>query len=177
MIRARSEAGQKFVDETVEGLRSLSELVQVLKDSGFRPEEAGDFIDAARRRIEIRQAKTRAVSIPSRPQSPPAPTNLDRSSTLSDPSGDQTLAQDHARAVESATWAVLQAQAHQSAEPSGPLSTSQVAKENLPCNETNETSESSAIPPSLLAVAPHLANLQAHASIDPYLAKTWELRQ
>ncbi|KAG6876639.1 hypothetical protein C0993_001592 [Termitomyces sp. T159_Od127] len=78
---------------------------------------------------------------------------------------------------ESAAWAVLHAQAHQSAEPSGPLSTSQVAKKNLPCNETNKTSESSAIPPSLLAVAPHLANLQAHASVNPYLAKTWELHQ
>ncbi|KAG6874693.1 hypothetical protein C0993_012609, partial [Termitomyces sp. T159_Od127] len=62
-------------------------------------------------------------------------------------------------------------------EPSGPSLTSQAVKENLPCNKTNKTSESSAIPPSLLAVAPHLTNLQAHASIDPYLAKTWELCQ
>ncbi|KAG5349888.1 hypothetical protein C0989_001386 [Termitomyces sp. Mn162] len=43
--------------------------------------------------------------------------------------------------------------------------------------QSKSLSNTSRIPQSVLAMAPHLANLQSKVSADPYIAKTWVLCQ
>lgn len=174
-VRAKSDVGQKLVDETVDGMRSLADLVLSLHELGFRPEEAQDFVEAAKRRIEIRQAKARAIPQASGSSSPLAPLDSsrqpepERSATLPVQSPDPRPSS-HVQAIESAAWAALLNQVDPSRK-DAKADTIRIACDLIRIPESKDT-ESMAILASLLAIAPHLACFQDEASDDPHLAKT-----
>ncbi|KAG6862652.1 hypothetical protein C0993_002219, partial [Termitomyces sp. T159_Od127] len=90
-VRKRTEACEKLVNETVDGLRSYDSFAKAIKDLGCSPDEAKDFFDAVRQRIEIREAKSRVPAMPTRVATPEGLSGEDleafrreRSDTLSD---------------------------------------------------------------------------------------------
>ncbi|KAG6885181.1 hypothetical protein C0993_005148 [Termitomyces sp. T159_Od127] len=107
-VRKRTEACERLVDETVDGLRSYDSFAEGIRDLGCSPDDAKDFFDAVRQRIEIREAKSKAHVIPTREATPEGLAveeleafRRERSDTISD------LAREQERAHNAAAWAVL----------------------------------------------------------------------
>ncbi|KAG6881850.1 hypothetical protein C0993_012649, partial [Termitomyces sp. T159_Od127] len=175
-VQKRTEACEKLVDETVDGLRSYDSFAQGIRDLGCSLDEAKDYFDAVRQRIEIREAKSKAPAIPTREATPEGLSGEDleafhreRSDTISDLAREQERA--HNQAIEAAAWAALRSKLdHIPSANDHVQSPSQAI-------DLHKPSETSSIPRSLLDVAPHLAQLQSQVSADPHIAKTWELRQ
>ncbi|KAG6894863.1 hypothetical protein C0993_010579 [Termitomyces sp. T159_Od127] len=175
-VQKRTEACEKSVDETVNGLRSYDSFAKEIRDLGCSPDEAKDFFDAVRQRIDIREAKSKAPAIPTREVTPEGLSGEDleafrreRSDTISDLAREQERT--HNQAVEAAAWAALRSKLdHVPSLLGHSRSLSQAIDLHKPL-------ETSSIPQSLLDVAPHLAKLQSQVSADPHIAKTWELRQ
>ncbi|KAG6860312.1 hypothetical protein C0995_012864 [Termitomyces sp. Mi166 len=93
----------------------------------------------------------------------------ERSITISD-----SRPEDHSRAIEEAAWSILRSKLDHvadHAEPAAALSFEQFAEL---LGQSNTSQNVSGIPQSVLAVAPHLANLQGRVSAGPYISKTWE---
>ncbi|KAG6863239.1 hypothetical protein C0993_012389 [Termitomyces sp. T159_Od127] len=111
-VQKRTKACEKLVDETVDGLWSYDSFAQGIRDLGCSLDEAKDFFDAVRQRIEIREAKSKAPVIPTREATPEGLSGeeleafyRERSNTVSDLAREQERA--HNQAIEATAWAAL----------------------------------------------------------------------
>ncbi|KNZ72386.1 hypothetical protein J132_03477 [Termitomyces sp. J132] len=165
VVLTLAEACQKLVDDTVEGKLSVSELIQLLRDSRLNAAEVHDHVEEAQQRIHLQIAKSRQPNLPSREPLP------------SRGSGTETTGDSQARATEEAAWEALRAKFEQAATSS--VSTPTITIDQLAklLGEPKKPVGSTLVPQSLLSAVPHLALLQGKTADDPYIAKTWYLRQ
>ncbi|KAG6890479.1 hypothetical protein C0992_001147 [Termitomyces sp. T32_za158] len=182
--RIRHEACLKLVDETVEGARSYDSFTQGIKDLGLNATEAECYFDAGvQRSLDLRRAKSQAQPAPSRfdkregLHADQLAASRKRSSACSDRIAEPGTSDSHANAVEAAACASSRSQLGQALALVGPTSTLPLSQTVELLGDIRDTSDIFPIPQSVLAAAPHLVQLQANAAADPYLAKTWKLRQ
>lgn len=180
--QARTEASQKLIDETVNGLRSLDDFSKCLQALSFSAAEVKDSFDEVYQRLELRKQKARQLVVPSREPTPEGFTeeqasvfSNERSSTLSDQS---RTSREQSQAVEAAAWAAMQAKLdHVSSSVENPPVGHLFERRSDFLGARKESPELSSIPQSVLDVAPHLARLQSNVIADPHIGETWKLRR
>lgn len=148
---------EKLVDEAVENNWPATLLADALKDLGLRALEATDYIDELNQRLEIRRSKAREHD-----QDPQA-----------EVSDHVDMQEEHNKAVEEAAWASLRSKLAEAA-PAGAVlsgSSSSILDKVLELLG-QESSSTSSLSKSVLAVAPHLAEDEDSIFEDPYLSKT-----
>jgi hypothetical protein len=155
---SRIAASEKFVDEAIERDMGATWLSDSLKGIGLKAVEAYDYIQEYAQRMEIRRSKARQPGSPL--QEPPA--------EASEHVDEQ---EDRDKAVEEAAWASLCSKI-QSADPVGSSGSTSNALDKMLEFFSQETSDSSSLSKSVLAVAPHLAEDEDSVFEDPYLSET-----
>ena len=153
----RVSACEKLVDEAVEKGWSSDVLADALKQLGLKAAEAVDYIDELSQRLEIRHAKARNPGSPS--------IDLPAESSIHDREQEERN-----NAVEEAAWAALRSKFGNTGSVALPESSNTLEKvlELL----AQESSPSSSLSKSVLAVAPHLAEDEDSVFKDPYLSET-----
>ena len=159
-VDARVSACGKLVDEAMEKDWPAATLADALKELGLRAIEAVDYIEEFNQRLAIRRSKAK------RPETPPSEPHVQES--------DHVAQQDERdKAVEEAAWASLR---------SGLEATAPTMSTGTGCSRDvldkmlelfgQETSSSTSLSKSVLAVAPHLAEDGNTVFEDPYLSET-----
>ena len=155
-IDSRVAACGKLVDDAVEKGLSALVLAESLKELGLKAGEAVDYLEEFKQRVAIRCSKSRQSNSPS--HNPPESTNPTQAQS------------DRDRAVEEAAWATLRSRLESSAPVQSSNPSSNVLDKVFELL-TQESSPSSLLSKSVLAVAPHLAD-EDTLSEDPYLNET-----
>ena len=153
----RVSACEKLVDEAVEKGWSADELADALKHLGLKAAEAVDYIEELGQRLEIRRGKARIPGSP--PLDPPADSPIrDREQ------------EERNNAVEEAAWAALRSKLGNAGSVTFPESSNTLERvlELL----AQESSPSSSLSKSVIAVAPHLAEDEDSVFNDTYLSET-----
>jgi hypothetical protein len=192
-IRNITEKCEKLVDDTVGGRLNLEEFGNALRQTGISIEAAGDYVQEVKQRLEgllsIPQGNSSTgASGPSNTQHGTIPEELEpttgntRDRTTG--SATATASSDNPSSTEANDeigWALLRSKLintrrsdPQTGESHSNVSLADVLK--VLSHPSSSDSESS-IPSSVLAIAPHLANLSKAVALDDHLGKTWELRQ
>ncbi|KAJ7731732.1 hypothetical protein B0H16DRAFT_1329105 [Mycena metata] len=188
IIRIRTAACQKLVDQRVNDEITNGEFLQSLRETGASTAEAQDYISQAQARLQQSGHQT-PPRIPrdapgSREATPEGLTpeeankfRTDRAALLE--RNERRRQEEARRALEDVEWSVLQAKLHtllparQSARaPFTPGDLERILGIQLP-SSTSPTS----FPASLLAAAPHMAQLSAGVTADPHIEQTWKLRR
>ncbi|KAF8813206.1 hypothetical protein BYT27DRAFT_7085071 [Phlegmacium glaucopus] len=159
-VDARAIACERLVEDAIERDLSAAALADSLKGLGLKVVEAIDYLDDFKQRIEIRHARAKKQASPPHESSPSTGTGLQGQ-------------EDRDRAVEEAAWATLRAKLDS-------IPASRAAASDLSPNALDkmlelfgqEVSSSSSLLKSVLAVAPHLADVEDSVYEDPHLNET-----
>jgi hypothetical protein len=154
----RIAACEKLVDEAVEKDLPAIHLANSLKNLGLKAAEAIDYLEEHGQRVAIRRSKAKQPESPQRDPATDQPT----------PVLDQN---ERDKAVEEATWASLQSKL----ETLAPAPTSGFSPDVLDRMLElfgQDSSSSTSLSKSVLAVAPHLADDEDTIFDDPYLCET-----
>ena len=172
-IQRLSEKLQLLVTEFSDGtIPTRTEFMLRARATGASAHEMADYIDQVGQVIAARRA-ARAASVPAEPTADPASV-----------AARQAQDQQHKQAVEDAAWAALAANLEAldpegdrpgpaAAAPNiGPLSAALLAKLLAP-----SSTSLSGIPSSILAAAPHLAQISSLSDLSEHLQETDRLRR
>ena len=158
-VNSRVLACGKLVDEALEKGWAASSLADALKELGLRAIEAIDYIEEFNQRMAIRHSKAK------QPGTPPHEPQVEKA----DPPAQQ---EERDKAVEEAAWASL----YSGLDAAAPTSTSAECPRDVLDRMLEllgqETSSSTSLSKSVLAVAPHLADDGNTVFEDPYLGET-----
>ena len=157
-LEDRVTACEKLVNEAVENNWPASELADALKRFKLKAIEAVDYIEELGQRLEIRRAKARVSG------SPPHDPLAESSSHVEDQ-------EQRDKAVEEAAWAALRSKLGNSAPATSQESSSNTLERVLELLG-KESSPSTTLSKSVIAVAPHLAEDEDSVFNDPYLGET-----
>ena len=189
--RQRAEALETIVSDVVEGRLPLSEFAKHLQDAGASPVEGEDYLQQLTQRLE-QQRKDKEKE--KQPDSHPDEQAIRESTPegLSEAEADEFRtrrealleevrvreASDRRKAVDTAAWALLNAKISRLASSqSSNETTSLLSADDLAKLLGVERSSPQSLPASVLALAPHLAELSTSAISDPHIEETWKLRQ
>ena len=185
-IRNVTEICEKLVDDTVGGRLSLEEFGDGLRRTGISIEAAGDYVQEVKQRLEgllsiPQENSSTGRTIPEEP-SRPEPTTIDTrdhitgSATATAPSDNPSSTE----ANDEIGWALLRSKlVNTRSNPHTGESHSNVSLADLlkVLSPPSSSDSESSVPSSVLAIAPHLADLSKAVMLDDHLRKTWELRQ
>ena len=160
-INSRIAACDKLVDEAIDKGVSATVLADSLKSLGLKAVEAIDYIDEFNQRLEIRRGKAKQPE-------PPQPEHLTDASSRTHDHLDQ---EERDRAVEEAAWASLRSKLEAPSPVSAPSLSPNVLDKMLELLG-QETTSSTSLSKSVLAIAPHLADDEDTVFEDPYLGET-----
>ncbi|KAF8805747.1 hypothetical protein BYT27DRAFT_7103856 [Phlegmacium glaucopus] len=177
-VQAVTEACGILVEDTINGKYTLEEFGKELRRTGISVVEAEDYVQEVKQRLEGRQQDIRPTASATISATSPPTSGRDVPVSSSTPEIEPCPEPSATEVNEEIAWAILTSKlnrlrpAGSSDGPriDGPIS--DLLKTLVPSSSSN-----SSIPPSVLAVAPHLATLSQSASHDEHLHKTWELRQ
>ena len=154
-------ACEKLLDEAVENNWPATELADALKRLGLKAAEAIDYIEELSQRLEIRRAKARDPGLP-------------RQEPITEGNNHVTEQAERDREVEEAAWASLRSKLEDANTVAASASSSALEKVLELLGQ--ESSPSSSLSKSVLAVAPHLADNDDSVFKDPYLSKTQDCK-
>ena len=189
--RKRVEAFEAIVSDVVEGRVPLSEFAKRLQDAGASPGEGEDYLHQLTQRLEQQkkdrekdnQRDTEPREHAIRESTPEGLTETEavdfraRCEALLEDVRAQEAAE-RRTAVDTAVWAVLNAKLSRLASSQGSdMPTSILSTDDLAKLLGVERSAPQSLPASVLALAPHLAELSTSAISDPHIEETWKLRQ
>ncbi|KAF8799124.1 hypothetical protein BYT27DRAFT_7217987 [Phlegmacium glaucopus] len=170
-IQAITEACGKLVEDTINGRYMLADFGRELRKTGISVVEAADYVQEVKQRLEgrhddVQPTNSTPISTTSPPtsgQDAPASSSTPEIETHPDPSATEVN--------EEIAWALLTSKLNcerpmgSSDSPRIENSVSDVLKALVPSSSSN-----SSIPPSVLAIAPHLATLShSEKAIDPII--------
>ena len=189
--RQRAQALEAVVSDVVEGRLALSDFAKHLQDAGASPAEGEDYLQQLTQRLEQQKKNREADEQPDAQSGEQAfrestPEGLDEVQAVDFRVRHDALleevrireAADCQTAVDTAAWAVLNAKL-------SCLASSQVSNNAMTLLSAEdlakllgvERSAPQSLPASVLALAPHLAELSTSAISDPHIEETWKLRQ
>ena len=159
-VDARVSACGKLVDEALEKDWPSATLADALKDLGLRAIEAIDYIEEFNQRVEIRRSKAKRTDTSASEPHVQEPIHV----------ADQ---EERDKAVEEAAWASLRSRLEAAAPAtSASASCSRNILDRMLELFGQETSSSTSLSKSVLAIAPHLAEDGNTVFEDPYLGET-----
>jgi len=196
LVRSIAEKCQRLVDQAAVGFITKSQFLDRIKESGASATEAQDYLEQLSQRLQQHHRPDHSreqspVHNPPSPERESTPDGLEgqaladfrsrREGILSAAGGPEegpSEAEKRKTAVEAVAWAVLKAKlAHlEGSSSTGNAQPSSELPDDLFSFLGLSRSASGSIPPSILAVAPHLGKLSSQIKSDPHLDETRKYR-
>ena len=189
--RQHTEAFETIILDVVEGQLPLQEFAKHLQDAGASPVEGEDYLQQLTQQLEQqRKGKEKERQPNAQPGEQgiqeSTPEGLSETEAVEFHTRREALleevhireAADRRTAVDTAAWAVLNAKLSRLVSPQGSdEATSLLSANDLAKLLGIKCLAPQSLPASVLALAPHLAELSTSAISDPHIEETWKLWQ